>query len=288
MLSRIVLLCAMTAVSLSVAGCGGGNGASGDGETIVAAFYPLAFAADQVAGPGVEVADLTRAGEEPHDIELSPRDVARIHGAKLLVYEGRGFQPAVEDAARDRGGPSLDVLDHVRLRLRGTGDDVDPHVWLDPRRYAQVTRAIAAALGDEARAEPFVRRLGALDREFARGLRRCDRRTIVTSHAAFGYLAARYGLEQVALVGLAPEAEPAPATVAHLVDTVRATGATTVFTEPLVAPALADTVASEAGAVTATLDPLEALTPAEESTGADYFGVMRDNLAALRKALGCH
>ena len=150
-----------------------------------------------------------------------------------------------------------------------------------------MTRAIAAALGDEARAEPFIRRLDALDREFAHGLRRCDRRTIVTSHAAFGYLAARYGLEQVALVGLAPEVEPSPAAVAHLADVVRATGATTVFTEPLVAPALADTVAREAGAVTATLDPLEALTPSEEKAGADYFDVMRDNLDTLRKALGC-
>jgi zinc transport system substrate-binding protein len=285
MLSRIVLLCVIAAVSLFVAGCGG-NGASGAGETVVAAFYPLAFAAQHVAGPGVDVVDLTRAGEEPHDIELSPRDVARILDAKLVVYAGHGFQPAVEDAARERRGPTLDVLDHVRLR--GTGDDVDPHVWLDPRRYAQVTRAIASALGDEPRAEPFVRRLDELDRELAHGLRRCDRRTIVTSHAAFGYLAARYGLEQVALVGLAPEAEPSPATVARLADTVRATGATTVFTEPLVAPALADTVAREAGAVTATLDPLEALTPSEEDAGADYFRVMRENLAALRKALGCH
>jgi zinc transport system substrate-binding protein len=270
--------------TLLVAGCGG-SGASGGAETVVAAFYPLAYAAGHVAGPGLEVVDLTRAGEEPHDIELSPRDVARIDDSTLVVYAGHGFQPAVEDAARDRSGPSLDVLDH--LRLHGTGDDVDPHVWLDPERYAQVTRAIAAALGDEARAEPFVRRLDALDREYARGLRRCERRTIVTSHAAFGYLASRYGLAQVALVGLAPEAEPSPATVAHLAETVRATGATTVFTEPLVAPALADTVAREAGAVTATLDPLEALTPSEEEAGADYFGVMRDNLAALRKALGC-
>jgi len=282
--SRIVLLCAAAGAALVLGGCGGSE-SSGSGGTIVAAFYPLAYAASQVAAPGVDVVDLTRAGEEPHDIELSPHDVGRIRDAKLLVYEGRGFQPAVADAAHDRSGPSLDVLDHVRLR--GTGDDVDPHVWLDPRRYAQVTRAIAAALGDEARAEPFVRRLDTLDRELARGLRRCDRRTIVTSHAAFGYLAARYGLRQVALVGLAPEAEPSPATVARLADTVRTTGATTVFTEPLVAPALADTVAREAGAVTATLDPLEALTPSEEDAGADYFGVMRKNLSALRVALGC-
>ena len=284
MLSRIVLLCVTTGAGLVLAGCGG-SGSAGGGETVVAAFYPLAFAADQVGGPGVDVVDLTRAGEEPHDLELSPRDVARIQDAKLVVYAGRGFQPAVEDAVRGRSGPSLDVLDHVRLH--GTGDDVDPHVWLDPVRYAEVTQAIAQALGRPARAAPFVLRLRALDRDLARGLRRCHRRTIVTSHAAFGYLAERYGLEQVALVGLAPEAEPAPATVARLADTVRATGASTVFTEPLVAPQLADTVAREAGAVTATLDPLEALTPSEEDAGADYFGVMRKNLSALRKALGC-
>jgi len=284
MVSRIVLLCVAAGAALVLAGCGG-SGSSDQGKTVVAAFYPLAFAAEQVAGRGVEVVDLTRAGEEPHDIELSPRDIARIHEAKLVVYAGHGFQPAVEDAVRDRSGPSLDVLDHVRLH--GTGDDVDPHVWLDPARYAQVTRAIAGALGAPARAEPFVRRLAALDRGLARGLGRCERRTIVTSHAAFGYLAERYGLRQVALVGLAPEAEPSPATVARLADTVRATGASTVFTEPLVAPALAETVAREAGAVTATLDPLEALTPSEEDAGANYFGVMRKNLAALRKALGC-
>jgi zinc transport system substrate-binding protein len=282
--SRIVLLCAVAVATLGLAGCGGSETSAG-GEEVVAAFYPLAFAAEQVAGPGVDVVDLTRAGEEPHDLELSPRDVARIQKAKLVVYAGRGFQPAVEDAVQGRSGPSLDVLD--RVRLRGTGDDVDPHVWLDPVRYAQVTRAIASALGEPARAAPFVRRLDALDGELARGLERCERRTIVTSHAAFGYLAARYGLRQVALVGLAPEAEPSPATVARLADTVRATGASTVFTEPLVAPEFADTVAREAGAVTATLDPLEALTPTEEGSGADYFDVMRMNLAALQKALGC-
>ena len=277
-------MCVAAGATLLLAGCGGSSTSSGD-ETVVAAFYPLSLAAEEVAGPGVDVVDLTRAGEEPHDIELSPRDVARIHDAKLVVFAGHGFQPAVEDAVRDRSGPSLDVLDHVRLR--GTGDDVDPHVWLDPVRYARVTRAVASALGEPARAAPFLRRLSALDRDLARGLRRCERRTIVTSHAAFGYLAERYGLRQVALVGLAPEAEPSPATVARLADTVRSTRATTVFTEPLVAPELAETVAREAGAVTATLDPLEALTPREEDAGADYFGVMRKNLAALRKALGC-
>lgn len=277
-------MCVVAALTPVIAGCGGAD-SSADGESVVAAFYPLAFAAEQVAGPGVDVVDLTRAGQEPHDLELSPRDVARIQTARLVVYAGHGFQPAVEDAVHERSGPSLDVLDHVRLL--GTGDDVDPHVWLDPVRYAEVARAVASALREPARSAAFVHRLAALDRRLARGLERCKRRTIVTSHAAFGYLAERYGLRQVALVGLAPEAEPSPATVARLADTVRATGASTVFTEPLVAPELAETVAREAGAVTATLDPLEALTPGEEDSGSDYFGVMSKNLAALRQALGC-
>src|SRR6188768_1431854 len=126
--SRIVLLCAAAVATFLLAGCGGSETSAG-GEEVVAAFYPLAFAAEQVAAPGTDVVDLTRAGEEPHDLELSPRDVAHVHDARLVVYAGHGFQPAVQDAVADRSGASLDVLD--RVPLRGTGDDVDPHVWLD-------------------------------------------------------------------------------------------------------------------------------------------------------------
>jgi zinc transport system substrate-binding protein len=277
-------LCIAAGTTVLLAGCGG-SGPSGGDETVVAAFYPLAYAAEQVAGPGVDVVDLTRSGQEPHDLELTPRDVARVQDARLVVFVGHGFQPALGDALRGRDGPSLDVLDGIRLH--GSGDDVDPHVWLDPRRYEQVAREVATALGSRSRADALVRRLSALDGELRRGLRHCTRRTLVTSHAAFGYFAERYGLRQVALLGLAPDAEPAPRAVGRLADEVRATGATTVFTEPLVSSKLAQTVAREAGARTTTLDPLEVLTPDDEAAGANYFTLMRDNLAVLRKALGC-
>ena len=163
----------------------------------------------------------------------------------------------------------------------------DPHVWLDPVRFARIAREIASALGAPAAADGLVARLDALDGEYRRGLARCARREIVTSHAAFGYLAARYGLVQVPLVGLQPEAEPGPRDVERLVDEVRATGATTVFSEPLASPALADAVAREAGVATAVLDPLEGLTAAETDAGDDYFSVMEKNLGVLRTALGC-
>jgi zinc transport system substrate-binding protein len=281
MLSRIVLLCAAAVAAGAASGCSG----AASGTTVVASLYPLAYAAEQVAGSGVRVNDLAPPGAEPHDLELTARDVGRLQKAALVLYVGDGFQPAIEDALEGRSGRSLDVLEVARPLRSARGPD--PHVWLDPLRFAAVARAIARELGDPAAAVPFVTRLEALDRDYRRGLSRCARRTLVTSHAAFGYLAARYGLRQVPLLGLAPETEPTPRELARLVGTVRRSGASTVFTEPLAPPALADTVARETGAAVAVLDPLEGLTSSRREAGDDYFDVMRENLAVLRKALRC-
>jgi zinc transport system substrate-binding protein len=272
-------------VSLATAACGGE--ASGE-RAVIAAFYPLAFAAEQVAGADVEVTSLTPPGAEPHDLELAARDVGRVRAASLVVYVGRGFQPALERALEDRGRPSLDVLEQVELlEASGEGETVDPHVWLDPLRFQAIARGIADALGRPSAADGLGARLQELDGEYRRGLARCERRELVTSHAAFGYLAGRYGLEQIPLLGLSPEAEPAPQEVERLVRDVRRTRATTVFFEKLLSPRLAETIAREAGVTTAVLDPLEGLTSEELEAGHDYFTVMRKNLAALREALAC-
>ena len=283
-LSRIVLFCAI-AGSVLAAGCGSDNSA----DAVVAAFYPLAFAAEQVAPAGTEVAGLTPPGAEPHDLELSARDVEEVRAAELVVYAGGGFQPAVEDAVAGRSGRSVDVLSVVDLLQAGEhgGTGADPHVWLDPVRYARIARAIATELGRPEAADAFVERLEELDGEYMRGLARCDRREVVTSHTAFAYLADRYDLEQVSLAGVTPEAEPDARGIVRLVREVRESGATTVFFEPLVSSRLAETVAREAGVATAALDPLEGPTSEQADAGADYFSVMRENLAALRTALGC-
>ncbi len=269
--------------ALLAAGCGDEPA----GRQIVTSFYPLEFAASQVAPDGVDVTNLTPPGAEPHDLELDARDVASLRDASLVVYVGGGFQPAVEDALEERDGPSHDILGDLRIRLGSRAGPNDPHVWLDPIRFGDVARGIAAELGDPDAADALVDQLEALDAEFRRGLARCERRELVTSHAAFGYLAASYGLEQVPLVGLEPEAEPRPRDVERLVDRVRVTGATTVYFETLASPELAETVAREAGVETAVLDPLEGLSADELASGTDYFDVMRENLAALRAGLGC-
>lgn len=272
---------------LVLAGCGAGSG-DDSSRQVVASFYPLEYAARQVGGTAVDVTNLTPPGAEPHDIELTARDVARIQEADVVLYVDSEFQPAVEDAVRVARGTAIDLLEGVQLR-RAPDEETraDPHIWLDPFLYAGAVREIGRALDAEKRTATMTVQLHQLDREFREGLSSCERREIVTSHAAFGYLAARYGLRQVPIAGVSPEAEPTPRALESAVRRVRESGATTVFFETLVSPRVAQTVARETGARTAVLNPIEGLTKDQAAHGDDYFTIMRRNLAALRRALGC-
>jgi zinc transport system substrate-binding protein len=279
----LILICAM--LVFSAVGCGGGAGSAGTpGKAkVVASFYPLAYAAEEVGNGGVGVENLTPAGAEPHDLEVSPQDVAAIREADLVLLLGRGFQPQLEDAA-GTGKNVLRLLDTPGLGLHSDGD---PHVWLDPLRYVKLVGRIGQALHEPDATARLQARLRDLDREYRSGLAHCERREIVTSHEAFGYLAERYGLEQVAITGLSPEVEPEPAKLQHVVELVRERGVTTIYFETLVSPRIAETVARETGAKTAVLNPIEGLTKDEISKGENYFSLMRTNLRMLRDGLGC-
>jgi zinc transport system substrate-binding protein len=283
MKTRIVLT---LIAAVALAGCGGDS--SSEGKTVVAAFYPLAFAAEQIGGDGIDVKNLTPPGVEPHDLELSAGEIQTIGRADVVLYLGSGFQVALEKAIDSTSADAVDLLGVVKTHESGEEEHgVDPHVWLDPIRYAAIAERIGKELDRKTEADAFAGRLKALDQEYRSGLSSCEHNEIVTSHAAFGYLAERYGLKQVAITGLSPEVEPTPRDLEQVVNEVRAVGATTVFFETLISPRLAQTVAREVGAQTAVLDPIEGLTEKEANAGEDYFSVMRENLAALRKALGC-
>lgn len=302
---------AVTALLLT-AGCGSDDtGDGGDGPQVLAGFYPLEWAAERIGGDRVSVEALTPPGGEPHDLELTPRDVAAVEEADLLVYL-RGFQPALDEAAGSAGGDSTwDVADAVDL-MAGEHEDegtdeheeegghehedgaVDPHFWLDPLRLADAGDALADRLTEldpegadtyEANASALRTDLEALDAEMNTGLGSCAVDTLVTAHDAFGYLAERYGLEVVGINGLSPSQEPSPAQLAAISRLVAERGVTTVYTEALVDPAVAETVAAEAGVRTAVLDPVEGLT--DESAGDDYLEVMRANLATLQEGQSC-
>lgn len=282
------------------AGCASRSAAGGGKLRVVASFYPLAHAVSRLGGGCVEVTDLTPSGVEPHDLELTPDDLVSISEADLVVHIGSGFQPAVEDAVGETGGVVADVLDAVSTRPAtdpgSEGPSVDPHVWLDPKRYATVAETIADAMtraGLPSRCEVddrlarLTEELGTLDAAFRDGLAGCASNLIVTSHAAFAYLAEAYGLRQEAIAGVEPESQPSARRLAELERLVRGEGVTTILTEELVSPEVAETLADEAGVSTAVLRTIEARTVDEVSAGLDYGDLMRENLATLRAALDC-
>jgi len=291
----------------SVDGAAAGSTAGGT-VSVVASFYPIEFAVQQVGGNHVAVTSLTKPGAEPHDVELSPQDVAKVAEAGLVVY-AKGFQPAVDTAVDQEGSQhAFDVAPVANLNLAAPPEAEegqttappdaaaakDPHFWLDPQRYAAVATAIGQRLGEAdpanaatytQNAMAFTDKLGALDAEFRMTLASCARKDLVTSHAAFGYLSERYGFTQVPIAGLSPDVEPSAAQLAQVADFVKAHGVTTIYAETLVEPAFAETVAKSTGARLATLDPIEGLT--STSAGHDYLEVMRSNLATLKAGQGC-
>jgi len=281
---RIATVAAAVVVSvvLTAAGCGSGGGTADDGRLrVVAGFARLAELAERIGGDRVDVTDLTPPGAEPHDLELTSDDIDAVDDADLMFLLGGGFQPGLEEAAR-RAGTAVDLLKPE--------DGDDPHIWLDPVRYAEAASVVERELtavdpaGEAAykqRGAAFRDELAALHKELEAGLVDCRRREIVTAHSAFGHLARRYDLVQEPITGISPEAEPDPERLAELVDLVKEKGVTTVFTERLVSPRVAEALAREAGVDVAVLDPLEGRL----DTG--YVDAMRQNLAVLRSALGC-
>jgi zinc transport system substrate-binding protein len=345
---RVLPVSLVAACALALTACGSAEGAAGTGSDgdgglqVLVSFYPLQFVAERVGGDAVTVSNLTAPGAEPHDLELSPQQVAQVSDADVLLFE-KGFQPAVDEAVeQNAAGAALDVTTVVPLEDTGSGGDDpghgedeahadeahadetgsehahtdephvedeahvedghehahdlegDPHIWLDPTRLATITEHVAdrfaeidadGAEGYRARAAELTAELTALDRDFETGLRSCERNVFVTSHAAYGYLANRYGLDMVSISGLSPEIEPSPARVREVQGVIEREGVDTIFYERLVSPKVAETIAADLKVTTAVLDPIEGLT--DETADEDYLSLMRQNLEALSTANGC-
>lgn len=358
-LAALSLAAALTACS--ALGGSGSSGAGADGKVAVStSFYPITYLVQAVGGEHVTVTSVTPPNAEPHDYELSPKDVTALGQASLIAYVP-GFQPSLDEAVAQVSGPTVLDLgpaanlvhhegvgehhhdhgdhgeedpqasqepsahahddDHSHEGEEGHGDHgdhgdhedeaapaqsatpsaqahdedsheaLDPHFWLDPERMTAAAQAVEAALSKadpdhaadyKANLDTVITSLGALDTNYGDGLKTCERTTVVTTHAAFGYLTERYGLAQASISGLDPESEPSPAELAAVKKVVQDTSTTTIFTEELVSPKTAEALAAETGATTAVLSPLES---APEK--GDYIDAMTANLEALKTGLGC-
>lgn len=318
--AAVLGLTALSACSTSDA-ADGGSGSNGDKLRVTASFYPMQFLAEKIGGEHVAVTSLTKPGVEPHDLELTPRQIGSISEADYVLYL-KGIQPAVDDAILQSGvkntvdAATLTTLENHGSEVSGHDHDhghedehaeheegdghnhgeeggADPHVWLDPVKYAEVAKGVGKSLEkadpDHAadykkNTEALVGELNKLNTAYETGLKNTATKTFITTHSAFGYLAERYGLTQQGIAGIDPEAEPSPARIQEIHTIAEKEKATTVFFETLASDRTAKTLAKDTGLKTGVLDPLEGIT--KKSQGADYIEVMESNLTALQKALG--
>ncbi|MFD2333006.1 metal ABC transporter substrate-binding protein [Cohnella sp. GCM10020058] len=314
-LKKTLAISASLALLLAACGKAEENGANGSDAklSVVTTFYPMYEFSRQVAGDLADVALLIPAGSEPHDWEPSAQDMAKLKEADVFVYNGivEGWvDAALTSASNDnrvvvRASEGLTTLEGAAEEEGEAGEKAhendhahehaeDPHVWLDPELAQREVAAIEAAFekADPANkdtykknADAYIAQLKALDEDFLAGLKDVKTKSFVTQHAAFGYLAQAYGLQQVPIAGLSPEQEPSPGKMAEIVEFAKSHQVKTIFFETLVDPQVAQTVADEIGAKTDVLNPLEGLTDEEKKEGLDYIGVMKKNLEALVKAL---
>ncbi|MCC9152337.1 zinc ABC transporter substrate-binding protein [Streptomyces parvulus] len=302
----------------TLSACSSDSSAAGNTDKldVVASFYPMQYLAEEIGGDHVNVTTLTEPGQEPHDLELSARQTAQMGEADAVLYL-KSLQPTVDEAVaqsdvktkidaagltkledhgsveHDHGAEGHSGEEHAEEGHSEEGHALDPHVWLDPVKYAEIAEGVAKSFEKadpdhadayRANADALAKKLGDLDTAFKDGLADTGSKVFFTNHAAFGYLAERYGLTQEAINGLDPESEPSPARIKELQEEARADGVTTVFYETLVSDKTARTLAKDAGLKTDVLDPLEGIT--DKSKGDDYVGVMEANLKALQAALG--
>ncbi|MFJ9742598.1 metal ABC transporter substrate-binding protein [Streptomyces sp. NPDC101166] len=303
---------AATALGLTaLTACSGQSAAAGNTDKfdVVASFYPMAFLAERIGGDHVHVSSLTEPGQEPHDLEISAKQRVQVEQADAVLYL-KNLQPSVDDTvAQSEVKTKIDAAKLTTLEQHGSevgghaaehdhehGEEeagLDPHLWLDPVRYAEVAKGVGAAFekADPGHAADYkkntaalVSELNALNAQFKTGLANTRTKVFITTHAAFGYLAERYGLTEEAISGLDPESEPSAARIRELEKMAKADGVSTVFYETLVSDKTAKTVAKDAGLKTDVLDPIEGIT--DTSRGKDYFAVQEANLKALQTALG--
>lgn len=268
---------------------------------VVTSFYPLYFFTTQIAGDKASVYNITPAGAEPHDYEPTAQDMARMENSRLLIMNGGQLEPwgdKVKNTLRGSATTIVSVGEAIaNQEVFEDGEMVrDPHVWLSPALAQKEAAVIANSLAtaDPSNAKSYERnakilqaKLETLDQTYRQGLSGCTQKNIVTAHAAFGYLAHEYGLEQIAISGLSPDTEPSARELADVTDYVRKNNVKYIFFESLVSPKLAETIAHETGAKTLPLNPLEGLTDQEIAGGQNYFTVMEDNLVNLKIALDC-
>ncbi|EKD79640.1 MAG: hypothetical protein ACD_41C00020G0002 [uncultured bacterium] len=251
---------------------------------VAASFYPLAYMAEQVGGEYVTVTTIVPNGVEPHDFAPTPQDIVAMIEADVLVYNGAGLD---NWATTESNGQIIFATDDSAT---------DPHVWLDPVLMQDFVQAIADAysaadpdhqIGYQDKADAVIVQLQNLNNSYQSRLANCELNQVIVAHDAFTYVAERYNIAVLPILGVNPNEAPSAKTLAELSALAKTAGIEYIFFEELTSPKLSETLAAEVGAQTLVLSPLEGLSEEEQAAGEDYFSISEQNLDNLALAMRC-
>lgn len=300
----ILIFLVLTLLAAVVSGCQNGERVSSDPNrkkkvTVYTSFYALYDFTKKIGGDKINLLNLVPPGTEPHEWEPTPKDIAGLQKADLLIYNGAGMEGWIDKvlgSVKNRKLVAVETSKGLRLLDNPSheGLEYDPHVWLNPLLAKKQMETIKNSLiaVDPANKDYYEKnfaenaeKIDELDQEYRNSAAKFTRKDIVVAHQAFGYLAAAYGLKQVPIEGLNADAEPTPARMAEIASYARENNVKYIFFEELISPKVANAIAREVGAKTEVLDPFEGPRANDTGAGKEYFAVMRKNLAVLEKAL---
>jgi len=314
-MKKILTIILITTMILSLAACGRtpAKPEAQEGLTIYASFYPMQFLASQIAGDKAVVYSLVPAGVEPHDWDPKPRTMAELQESDMLVYNGAGMESWLKDllpSLEKEGVKTVDTSQGLELLPYNeeTADvheeeeeeheeeelAYDPHVWVSPVKYKQQAQNVLAALIEidkanqeyyESNYDKLAVQLDKLDSDYRQAVAGFKNKKFIVSHSAFEYLAKEYGLTQLPIRGVTPQAEPSPKKLSELAEISRENNIKYIFFESLVSPRLSQALATEVGAETLVLNDGQGITEKEIKQGRNYITIMYENLENLKKAM---
>lgn len=310
--SRLSVLIALSLLATACSGPGNlfGSQKSNDSRPVIAvSFYPLAEIVQRVAGDIVQLLQLTPAGKEPHETDISAQQLVELSKADVVFYLGDGFQPSVEKAIKSLPAKvkTIDLLQSVEVLPQGSdkkcvpacpnNNPPDPHVWLDPNNMSEMAITVAAEISKVeslTSTTPLteglttyaseLQEVGALiDTTF----KKCEHPQLVTSHDAFMYFAVRAHLVTLAITGVDPEVEPSAKDLEDTAFLTKESGVTTVFYEKTLPREFADTLAKMIDANVDSVDAVETISEKDLNAGASYISIMKSNITKISAGLGC-
>ncbi|PTY40828.1 metal ABC transporter substrate-binding protein [Brachyspira hampsonii] len=271
-----------------LAGCSNSskdNEVSSNKLKVYASIYPIYDFAKKICGDKADVYNMTSTGSEPHDFEITSKDMADLTKADLFIYNGGGMEHWV-DTVKD----SIKELKYAETSSNIGNEGLDPHFWLSPIKAKKQMENIKNALADidsvnadyyNSNYNFYADKLDELDNHFKEVLSNIKNTNLVVTHPAFGHFCKEYSLNQVAIA----RDEADPKAMSETIDFIKNNDVKAIFYEEFSSSKLVDSIAKETGVKVLTLNPIESLSEEYIKSGKDYFSVMEENLISLTNGL---